>query len=141
MLRDDARDKRSGCYVKGGIPAIDARRSYTMLAHVCHFAIGSHLDYNVIAAGYLQIDRCQRCSHIEGHSMMFGHNSNLICTNFVGRVAVGCHLGNIQNNDGLARAEYLSIYKTNPVRADHNGGYVFDTKQRCHHAVQHQGGG
>lgn len=99
MLRNDARDKRSGCDVKGGIPTINARRCYTMLAHVCHFAIGSHLDDDMISAGYLQIDRCQRCGHIEGHPMMFGHDSYLVCTNFVGRVTVGSHLGSIQNND------------------------------------------
>lgn len=99
MLRDDASDKGCGRYIKGGIPTVNARCRNPMFTHVRHFTIGSHLNYDMIPAGYLQIDGSQRCSHIERHAMVFGHHCYLIGANFIGRITIGSHLDEITDTD------------------------------------------
>lgn len=91
LFGDDARDQCGRCDIKGWIPAANTRRSDTLFAHMRHLTVRSLFDHNLVAGGFLQIDRCERSRNVEWHIVMLAHDGNLICADFVGCVSVGDH--------------------------------------------------
>lgn len=87
-FRYNARYQIGRRYIEGWIPARNAGRCDTMFADMCHFAIRSLLDDDVITARNGQIDGGERCCNVEWHFVVARNAGNLISSDLVGGVAI-----------------------------------------------------